>query len=258
MCGRLAIVASYEEILRYYEIHAEYDLEVGHDGIERYNFHPTLRPSAASDGRILWQHMPIIHQKDGERIMQPMVWPFIPAWAKGSLPKFATSNCRSHPDEPFSTTMAGKPTFRNAWRRQQRCLIPANWFYEWDPTTKPKQPWKIAPLNEAFFSFAGLWDRSVSAEGEAIDSFTLITTEPNALLRDQVHHHRSPVAVKREDWSCWLSGPAEQAEQLLAPYPAEEMHATPIGLAINNPTFDEPEVAEAQRPPDDLLRPTEP
>ncbi len=54
MCGRLAIVASFEEILRYYEIHAEYDLEVSHVGIERYNVHPTLRPSAHSDGQVLW------------------------------------------------------------------------------------------------------------------------------------------------------------------------------------------------------------
>ncbi len=88
--------------------------------------------------------MPIIHQNDGARIMQPMVWPFIPSWAKGSLAKFASSNCRSRPDEAFSTTLAGKPTFRNAWRQQHRCLIPANWFYEWDPATKPKQPRTIA------------------------------------------------------------------------------------------------------------------
>ncbi len=248
MCGRLAIVASYAELVEYYDIGAEYDISCSEGGIERYNFHPTLKPTKSSDGTVLWQHMPIIHQKEGSRRLSPMNWPFVPFWAKGQLPKFSTSNCRSQPDEAFSQTMAQKPTFRTAWQRNQRCLIPASWFYEWDPKTKPKQPWKIAPLNEDYFSFAGLWDASPMDNGEWMQSFTIITTEPNALLRDVVNHHRSPVALKREHWDTWLSGDKQDAEQLLTPYPAEEMLATPIGLAINNPTFEDAAIADEVKP----------
>jgi putative SOS response-associated peptidase YedK len=50
-------------------------------------------------------------------------WGLIPYWSEISVLKYSTSNCRSE-------EAADKPTFRDAWRKGQRCIIPALSFDE--------------------------------------------------------------------------------------------------------------------------------
>ena len=64
----------------------------------------------------------MIADGDDSRELVRMVWALVPRWMKSELPKFSTANCRSEPRELFSKTVTKKPTFRNAWRRNQRCL----------------------------------------------------------------------------------------------------------------------------------------
>ena len=79
--------------------------------------------------------VPIIFRRGGELVGEEAIWPLIPVWARGEVPKYSTANARSE-------EMAGKPAYRNAWRREQRCLIYASGFYEWQarPGGKIKQP----------------------------------------------------------------------------------------------------------------------
>ena len=49
----------------------------------------------------------------------------IPHWAKDTEISRQTYNARSE-------TVDEKPSFRDAWRRAQHCIIPADWIYEPD------------------------------------------------------------------------------------------------------------------------------
>jgi len=61
--------------------------------------------------------------------------------------------------------------WRVPWKRGQRCILPATGFYEWHVNEDgSKTPFYITMADQPVFGFAGLWDRSVSVDGNAIDS----------------------------------------------------------------------------------------
>lgn len=212
-------------------------------GLRLLNVAPSTRRGESVD----WTVLPVVTADEGNRrTLEHMVWPLIPAWLKGELPKFSTANCRSEPGEAFSKTVGKKPTFRNAWRGGQRCLVPFSWFYEWDQRTRPKQPWRIMPARAPMLVFAGLWDESTTPAGERRRSFTLITTEPNGLLRD-IGHHRAPVLLGQDQWSTWLGGAAQEAERLLVPPPEDSLRAEPVTTRVNNPGYQGEDLLESQK-----------
>jgi len=73
-------------------------------------------------------------------------------------------------------------------------LIPADAFIEWRREGKDKQPYLIRLKGGGLFAFAGLWSTWHSPEGEEVDSYTIMTTEPNALLADI---HRLSINLRR-------------------------------------------------------------
>ena len=56
--------------------------------------------------------------------------------------------------------------------------------------------WVHLKSNEPF-ALAGLWDTWRKPDGKRVESFTIITTEPNELVRPI--HNRMPVILQRED-----------------------------------------------------------
>jgi putative SOS response-associated peptidase YedK len=138
-------------------------------------------------------------------------------------------------------TVAEKPSFRAAFKRR-RCLIPASGFYEWRQGEKGKQPYFIGPAEtgeNAVLALGGLWETWVSPDGSEIDSCTILTTEPNALMADL--HNRMPLILAPEDFAEWLGRGVEEPPRqldairhLLRPYAAEKMHAYPVSTYVNN------------------------
>src|ERR1700748_2514184 len=114
-----------------------------------------------------------------------MRWGLIPYWSKDAKIGFSTINAKAE-------TIATSPTYREAWKRR-RCLVPAEWFYEWQKIdAKTKQPYSIALKDESLFAFAGLWERwKDKATGKALETYTIITTDPNELVAPL--HDRMPV-----------------------------------------------------------------
>src|SRR5208337_4580105 len=84
----------------------------------------------------------------------------------------------------------------------RRCLIPADGFYEWSRSENEKQPYDFGMQDDSLFAFAGLWDRWRGRPGAAIESCSILTTTPNALLADL--HDRMPVILRPEDYDLWL------------------------------------------------------
>jgi putative SOS response-associated peptidase YedK len=229
MCGRGGLDYSWQRVYEYLNI-----LDEPPDGGQcRLN----VAPSNRVGGDVRWTRVPACRSQDGVRRLDELIWPLVPHWAQGELPKYATANCRSEPGQPFSSTVAKKPAFRSAWKRGRRCLVPFSWFYEWDQRTRPKQPYRVSPADGDLLVMAGLWDRSEAPEVDAIESFTLITTEPNRLLRD-IGHHRAPVILEPEDFETWLTGPPEDAAKLLRPPADGRLAAAPVTKAVNNPGYE--------------------
>lgn len=236
MCGRGGHDFSWKQVFDYLNIPGE----PPNGQFRRLNVAPSSRRADGID----WTHLPVVLAGDqGDRELVRMVWPLVPGWMKGELPKFSTANCRSEPGQRFSETVNKKPTFRNAWGRNQRCLVPFSWFYEWDQRSKPRQPWRVFPAEAPMLVMAGLWDETQPVDGPAFRSFTLVTAEPNAVLRE-IGHHRAPVLLEPDQWLTWLSGSAAQAEALIGPPPDGCLQAHQVTHRVNNPGYQEADLLQ--------------
>lgn len=139
-------------------------------------------------------------------------WGLVPAWAKDLTIGYRMINARSE-------TAAEKPAFRHAFR-SQRCLIPADGFYEWQKTgSKSKQPWYIQLNDEQPFAFAGLWETWQPRSGALgpVESCTILTTAANRDLASL--HERMPVFLAASDYGAWLSDKSSvgQLQHLMKP-----------------------------------------
>ena len=122
-------------------------------------------------------------------------------------------------------SLQAKALFRGA----QRCLMPANGFYEWQRRSSGSQPFYISPVDGDLFAFAGIW---------AADTCAVVTTEAKPAVSHI--HDRMPLIVAPEDYREWLSGSDVAAVESLVSFP--------VGDAVNNAANDSPA----------LLRPAEP
>ena len=86
-------------------------------------------------------------------------------------------------------------------------------------------------MEEPLLYAAGLWNRWQAKEGEAIESYTIITTKPNETLADI--HHRMPVFLTENEQDTWLCNDYEQAKGLLKPY-SGEMAKYPVNPKVVN------------------------
>jgi len=159
-------------------------------------------------------------------------WGLIPRWADDPSIGNRMINARAE-------TVAGKPSFRQAFKKR-RCLVVADGFFEWKKIGGKKQPYYIHLKDDQPFGFAGLWERW-NREGEEIQSCTIITTEPNELMKPI--HNRMPVIVQSTDYDRWLDPDFEDGkalQQVLRRYPAELMEAYPVSTLVNNPRNEAP------------------
>lgn len=102
----------------------------------------------------------------------------------------------------------------------QRCLIPAIGFYEWQKTENGKRKLLIRSQNKQLLYMAGLYQR-LEIDDE-IDAFVIITTAPSSQMKSI--HDRMPAILKKEYHDIWLFEKADQRtikslfDKLLTPY----------------------------------------
>ena len=193
----------------------------------RYNIAPT---------QALLVVRAVLQGETRRRELRLLRWGLVPPWADDPSVGYRMINARSE-------TAASKPAFRAAFRRR-RCLVLADGFFEWKRVGRgPKQPHYLRLRDGRPFAFAGLWERW-RGPGDPPDellSCTLLTCAPNELVA--TIHDRMPVILPPAAYEPWLD-PEQQdpaaLQALLAPYPAEEMIAYPVGTGVNNPRFDDP------------------
>ena len=184
------------------------------------------------------QQVPVIRSVEGEAQGSRIRWGLIPFFAKGESPKYSTINARIESVETAAS-------YRGPWKRGQRCLQVAAGFYEWHMNAEGrKAPYYITVVDQPVFAFAGLWDRSVKADGTAVESCVHITMPANALMHDihntGAHPHRMPAILRKEARDKWLSGSADDARSVLTQYDAGLMVAHEVSTRVNTPKYDDP------------------
>jgi len=177
--------------------------------------------------------------QEGRREPVMMRWGLVPSWSKDDTGAARCINAKAE-------TAAEKPSFRAAFKVRP-CLVPVSGFYEWKPLgPKEKQPYYITLKDNAPFAFAGLWEwwrpKEAPKEEPALETFTIITCEPNELCAPI--HNRMPVILAPEDWPRWLGTPDDR-RALLKPVPSERMECWPVGKAVGNVRNEGPSLVQA-------------
>ena len=220
MCGRFSQGEPSRHVSDYFGAYPDDDLP---DGL--YNMPPT-------------EAIRMVVDRDGERRLTAARWGFQPFWADNAGDGVPRSwiNARAE-------TAATSPAFGPALRAT-RCVIPADAFYEWDRSVRPRQPYAIGPADEGeMLALAGIWsssrDRGVTA--------AILTTRPNALVAPI--HNRMPVVLPPDLLDAWLdpSAPMAEVEPMLAPAPEEALRMWPVSTEVNKVAAEGPH----------LLRPIE-
>lgn len=178
-----------------------------------------------------------ISRDSGGREVALARWGLIPFWAKDAKFGYSTFNARAE-------EVANKPAYREALKKR-RCLVPADAFYEWQRLdAKTKKPFAIALKSGDPYALAGLWESWQPKEGAALETFTILTTDPNELM--EKIHNRMPVILEPHDYDRWLdsSDPARPPVDLLRPFPAEKMRAWPVSGRVGNVRNNDAELLE--------------
>jgi len=100
------------------------------------------------------------------------------------------------------------------------------------------------------FALAGIFDRWRSPAGEVVDTCSVLTTRPNALVEPV--HDRMPVILGPESWELWLDPKVrgrEALEPVLVPFPAGRMAAEPVSRRVNDVSHDDPACIEVVEEP---------
>lgn len=198
MCGRFVLSSDAGRLADHY----------GLDTVPVFGGGYNIAPSA---------QVPVV-RLDSDKESAVCHWGFIPHWVKEPVLK---------PINARAETLAGKPYFRDAFRRR-RCLVPANGYYEWRAAPGGKQPFFIRMAGADLFSFTGLWSSWQGPDG-LVESCAIITTTAREELADI--HDRMPVIIAPEDYDAWLE---DGGQDLLRPS-AGEMDAYPVSSRVNNP-----------------------
>ena len=217
MCGRFTLTSSPQSL------ESRFDLDETPELSPRFNIAPgqmIATVTASSTG--------------SKNSLAMRRWGLIPSWAKD--PKIGSRMINARAE-----TVAEKPSFRSAFRKR-RCLVPADGFYEWAAAgAGPKQPYHVARVDRAVLAFAGLWEHWAGADGDVIESCTLITTDANAAMK--AIHARMPVILDPDDYGLWLDPAIDDVVRLgglLRPLPDDALAMHPVSRRVNRPEFDDP------------------
>jgi putative SOS response-associated peptidase YedK len=205
MCGRYGFTIKDSR-----EVYKRFDIEKSELELkDNYNVAPT-------------QEMPVV-ERHSPNSLHLRKWGIQPPWSKMLL----------------INAQASKVNESKVWSkafRESRCIVPANYFFEWKRQGDMKQPFLIRLKNREMFGFAGLTITYHDKDKKEQIGYVIITTEPNSLM--EKIHNRMPVILRKEDEDEWLNPDNVEPEKLLKllqPYHTTEMEAYPVSSLVNKP-----------------------
>jgi len=171
------------------------------------------------------KNAPIITNIEGSRAIKPMMWGLVAHGAKdtNSVFRYKTYNIASE-----------KILSRHSWERavrENRCLVPANGYYELNGSGKKRANY-VQLKDKGLFAFAGVYSSWEDPEGTTHGTFSVITIEaPNST-------NRMPVIIRREDEGRWLDPEITDTSSLydmLRTYPSHLLDVYEVSSAVHSP-----------------------
>ena len=212
MCGRYSLSKPIKTLKDHFRAIAA---EMDHN--KRYNIAPS-------------QSVPVVITGEQQPEIHVMRWGLVPSWAKDPALGNRLINARAE-------TVHEKPSFKSSLRKQ-RCLVPADGFYEWQADGKGTAPQYIRLRTGGLFAFAGLWSEWDSGT-EILQTFTIITTTANRELKSI--HHRMPVILMPQDYDEWLAASQQNPRNLLKPLGEGLLEHYEVSKTVNSPKNDSEE-----------------
>ena len=185
------------------------------------------------------------HETPGELEIAPAMFGMVPHWADHKLAR-QTYNARTE-------TVASKPSFRNAWKRKQFCIIPAANFFEPNYETGKPVRWRIERADGGPVAIAGIWEYRPA---DQLLSFSMLTINADGHPLMQRFHKpddekRMVMILDPDQYQGWLNGSLVSEENVYRQYPAELLVAQPDPLPPR--TRSKPAAKADAAPPDSLF-----
>jgi putative SOS response-associated peptidase YedK len=219
MCGRFTITRRDGNMLAA-ELGVDADSFV--DYRPRYNVAPT-------------QMHYVVRVKFENREVLPARWGLVNTWAKDASTAAKNINTRAE-------TVELRRAFREAFIKR-RCVVPADGFFEWTGPKTARQPTWFHREDNQLLLFAGLYESWRPKPNQWETTFTILTTDANALTRQ--YHDRMPVILADRDADDWMDPRAPDPlalKKLLVPAPADLLIATPVSPDVNDVDNDSPDL----------------
>lgn len=196
---------------------------------------------------------------DFERELVVGQWGLIPSFSPSHIPqtrpkkgekkgkRLSTVNARLNGIE-------AKPTFKDAWAKSQRCIIPAASFIEPCWETGVHVPWSFRRADGDLWGLAGLWAPWTDFEtGEVWESYTMLTlnanlhplmsrmhkieVDPKTKLPLPIQDKRSLAPLEAHDFDRWLTCTVDEARAMLE---LPSVHLFDAGPAVDPARVAEP------------------
>jgi putative SOS response-associated peptidase YedK len=151
----------------------------------------------------------------GRRRVETGQFGLLPHFAKERVFGRKTYNARSE-------TVHSKPSFRDAWKRSQRCIVPAYLVYEQCYETGRAVRHAIEQPSGAPMGIAGIYTDHPTltrSSGEPVISFAMLTVNADghpvfSRMHGPEDEKRMPVILDPADYDQWLTCAPEEAAEL--------------------------------------------
>ena len=183
----------------------------------------------------------------GTRRLGLMRWGLVPSWSTDPSSGPRPINARAE-------SLLERPAFADLVAHR-RCLVPVDGFYEWRRLPTGRQPWFLAPDEGGPLVLAGLWDRWVAPDGEALVTVTIVTVAANDDVA-RLHDRMPAVLASDEARARWLDPSVVDPSDvlpLLRPAEVGYLQLHPVGSLVNSVANDSPDLLDEVEEPASLF-----
>jgi putative SOS response-associated peptidase YedK len=189
----------------------------------------------------------IVLDEQGRRRVAEGHWGLLPHFAKEVKYGRQTYNARSE-------TVHEKVSYKTAWKRGQRCIIPVEVIYEPCYETGVAVRWAMEQPGKVPMGVAGVWSEKhpwlTRKDGRPLPSFTMLTVNADGHPVFQRMHgpndeKRMPVILHEKDYDTWLICSPEDAASFFKQFDGP-LHAYAKPL-VRKPKADKPTTEKTPR-----------
>ena len=186
-------------------------------------------------------------QASAERVVEDGIFGLLPHFASEVAYGRKTYNARSE-------TVAKLASFKQAWRDGQRCIVPAECFFEPNWETGSAVRWRIGQAGDVPMGIAGIYATWRHPDGREMSTFAMLTV--NADVHPLMRRFHRPGEEKRmvvilhpDDYAEWLSCAVAEAPKFFRRWEGP-LDAAPEPLPPRAPRASS---VRATKPPNDLF-----